>query len=381
MMRIVMEWMPMEEYAIRWKGPWIVINAIQKIDFIIEDKEIRKAIEESMEFTIETLWEGQADRYFISVLEQTPLLSERPDIRINVAQMCYQSGEHVKESIRQVKSWATKSIVAVAIGDNLSNIPESTIKHEIEEYAYLFDTYESPWQIVDVIKDVPSIWQNPRINEALERAVSKIADGIRGSRYPLRIVETLLDREALRFDAADPPWVFRHEEINKAIRDSMNTITHNLSDFEGAPRIALQLAILDAGSRETEPKVPRISKRSDWQTIDEIRNVVDLKGWDYVNTKIAEQLKADPSYADKLVLGMPIELDDYFDERFGFLGVLGMKLVLLLFPYKPMGYITAMKVVYEIACTAKGHEWMWDEMKEELDWIEKESNLSLDDFI
>ena len=110
--------------------------------------------------------------------------------------------------------------------------------------------------------------------------------------------------------------------------------------------------------------------------LDKLEGIVDIKGWEYVCGKIAEQLKSDPSYAELLVKQMPSELDHYFDERTNFPGEFGFRLTTLLFPYKPSGYISAMKIVYEIATTAKGHEWMWDEYKEELYWIEKEAGLN-----
>jgi hypothetical protein len=358
-------------------GPWRIIYAFQDFDFIMDDSRMQKAIEESIDIVIESLWEG-FDEYLVSLLNQIPVLSMKPEIRVNVAQMCYDMDDYERDRLSRVDEWMSKSIIVAAFGDHPAKVHSTIVEQEIEEYVTLFETYEYPWRIVDVIKDVPMIWNDPRIKDALETAVPRIADGIRKSTNPLRIVETLLERRAMEVDLAGPAWVLRHEEINKAIRDSMNRIVGNLRDYEGSPRLAFQLAI---GNIDTEVDVPLITKSDDHRVIDKIRSIVDLKGWHYVTERIAEQLKDDPSYAEQLVLAMPLDHNAYFDEMFPFSGVFGFKLVTLLFPYKPMGYITAMKLVYEIACTAKRHEWMWEEMEKELDWIEKEAGLSIDDFI
>jgi hypothetical protein len=219
------------------------------------------------------------------------------------------------------------------------------------------------------------IWNDPRIKDALETAVPRIADGIRKSTNPLRIVETLLERRAMQVELEGAAWVFRHEEINKALRDSLDSVTKNLGDHTGLPRLAFQMALWDAGPYDAEVEIPRITKRNDYRTIDQIQGIVDLKGWDYVTERIMEQLKDDSSYAVELVLAIPLEFNLYFDELNPFFGEFGIKMVALLFPYKPIGYDTAMKMIFEIA-KAKGHEWMWKKMEDELAWIKKEASLS-----
>ncbi|MHA2153290.1 MAG: hypothetical protein ACXAAQ_15040 [Candidatus Thorarchaeota archaeon] len=361
-------------------GPWRIIYAFQDIDFIMEDSRMQKAIEESIDIVIESLWEGFSE-YLVSLLNQTPVLSMRPEIRVNVAQMCYDMDDREKDRLSRVDEWMSKSIIVAAMGDYPAKVRRTNVVQESEEYVTLFDTYEYPWRIVDVIKDVSVIWNDPRIKDALERAVPRIANGIRESNKPLRIVETLLKRRAMQVDLEGAAWVFRHEEINKAIQDSMDSIIKNLWSYSGTPRLAIQMALSDAGVYNAEVEVPRITRRDDYRTLEKISNIVDLKGWDYVTERIMEQLNADSSYAVELVLAMPLDLNLYLDELNPFFGEFALKLVPLLFPYKPMGYVTAMKLVFEIARKAKGHEWMWEKMGDELAWIEKEASLSIDDFI
>ncbi len=135
------------------------------------------------------------------------------------------------------------------------------------------------------------------------------------------------------------------------------------------------------GIGKEDPDVPKLSGPYDQSSIERILGIVDIKGWEYVTEKMAEQLKKNPSYADVLVELMPTEFDHYFDERNDFPRDIGFNLVELLFPYKPLGYLPAMKVVLEISYTAKGHDWVWEKYEEELEWAKKELGLSINDFI
>jgi hypothetical protein len=126
-------------------------------------------------------------------------------------------------------------------------------------------------------------------------------------------------------------------------------------------------------------EIPTITRPDDYDQIRELRAIADIKGWDYVSTKIAEQLERNPSYSDQLVKVMPTSLNRFLSEYADFpQEQLGFMLAKLLFPYKPEGYEAAMKVVWEVVYYAKGYIGRYDELKEELDWIEREASLKHD---
>lgn len=361
--------------------PWEAVLHIMNIPKLMDNDDIQESLPHLVQLVKEALWDDWVFEV-LRTISHIPFICADPEVRIIVGCQSHTIGKQIHQFIRESQEWMSTSLIRTALGESLDNVPDVKYEQEIEDYCSLLVSYEEPWNVLDLVKDVPRLWKDARIQNAIGRSVPQIANGIRESRYPLRIiVRTLLIRSAITQYYADAPWAYKHEVIDKALQDSAYRVLEELGGYHDALRHSFQLALWDAGVGKLEVEVPRIGGSYAYHDHDRFYGVVDVKGWDYVCEKMAEQLKKDPSYAEVLIEQMPTDFDHYFDERSSFPREFGFRLVSLLFPYKPKGYIEAMKVVYEISWSAKGHEWVWEKYQEELEWVEKEANLRSEDFM
>ncbi|MFW9787992.1 MAG: hypothetical protein ACFFE2_07585 [Candidatus Thorarchaeota archaeon] len=223
----------------------VIIPYFKENPEFLTDPMIQGVLPEVTKAVVEGLWEDWWSE-LIPQIGNIPFFSENPEIRVIVGYLCHMYGKLVHRDVRKSPEWMSKSIILAALGESLVSVPDSTYAQEIDEYCDLLDTHSEPWYVLDLIKDVPRIWKDEQIQKALERAVPRIADGIRTSVYPLDIVRTLLLRDSMEHIFTDTPWVFRHEELSKAIRESTDRMRGDIKEYNRAMRTALQLALDDA---------------------------------------------------------------------------------------------------------------------------------------